>query len=166
MDYRDFSSMPPEQERTFVAFERRTVEAGKKAWQFAYIAAAAFGVLTMIVVFSFDPPKNQHAEDLQNSMDAEQGLGSPPADRPDKPVPAATSDDGDDSGGEEGDDSGEAGEAGSESGAATTGEASGAAEAAAPAETGAGAEASGGAEAPPPPKGATKAPPTALVGDK
>jgi uncharacterized membrane protein YgcG len=165
MEYRDFSSMPPEEERQFVSFERRTMTSAKKAWQFGYIAAAAFGVLTLIIVLSFDPPKNQHAEDLETSLSAEEDLGS--KNRPEpvkKAAPAPAPDESGDEGAEgaEGSDGAEgSGAEGAESGGAESGGAeSGGAESGA-----SGAEAPA-KEMPPPPKGATKAPPTAIVGDK
>jgi hypothetical protein len=143
MEYQDFSSMPPDQERQFVAFERRTVESGKKAWQIGMIAGGAFGVVLLIIVYSFPAPKAKHADALDTDLPAETAAPEPseapaPAPTPTEPPPAEAPE-----------------------GAAAPAEGG----AAAPAEGGATAPAAGAQTPPPPPPGATKAPPTALVKD-
>jgi hypothetical protein len=42
--YQDFSSWQPEQERQFVVFEQRSVEASKRAWAIGLFVAFAFGI--------------------------------------------------------------------------------------------------------------------------
>lgn len=153
--------MPPEEERHFVSFERRTITSSKKAWQLAYISAAAFAVLVLVTVFSFDPPKNQHAEDLETSLSAEQELdeaANKPQPKQTEPAPAPEQGSDEAGGTEDGAEGGGEGDTGGEEGSEAGGAESGAAPAA-------GTDTKA-AEAPPPPKGATKAPPTALVGDK
>lgn len=61
MEYQNFSSLPPEQERSFVVYERTSVEAGKKALTFGVISGLVFGVFVIALVFSFDAPENAHA---------------------------------------------------------------------------------------------------------
>lgn len=61
--YEHFTSLPPNEEQTFVVYERRTVESGKKAMTLGLIVSAVFGLLTIIVVFSHDKPKNLMADD-------------------------------------------------------------------------------------------------------
>ncbi len=61
MDYKNFTSLPPEQEQSFVIFERTSVEAGKKAMTIGAICGAVFGVFIVMLVMSFDAPENKHA---------------------------------------------------------------------------------------------------------
>jgi cytoskeletal protein RodZ len=135
MEYTNFTSLTPEEERTFVVYERRTVETGKKAWTIGAIVGGAFFLLVMVMYLAFDAPKNKHAEAAadESSLGAEKESAPAPAAEEKKEEPAE--------------------EAPAEEAPA---------EEAAPAE---GAEAAEAAktEAPPPPKGATKAPPTALT---
>ena len=119
--YEHFTSLPPNEEQTFVVYERRTVETGKKAMTIGMIASAVFGLLTIIVVFSHDKPKNLMADDdmgmLQETSFDEDEKESKPATMPD-PEPAAT--DSDEATDTEG---GEAAEGEAAEGEATDGEA-------------------------------------------
>ncbi len=54
--FQNFSSWPPEQEATFVPFEQRTVEAGRKATSVGLITAAALLLFTLIAVIGFWAP--------------------------------------------------------------------------------------------------------------
>jgi hypothetical protein len=88
MNYQDFSSLPPEQERQFVAFERRTVESGKKAWTIGFVSAGAFAVVLLIIVFSYPAPKAKHTDALECDLPAEPARPKRAAPAPD-PEPAA-----------------------------------------------------------------------------
>lgn len=70
MEYKDFSSLPPDKEQEFVVYEKTSVEAAKKAKIFAGIASLSFLVVVMAIVFSFDPPKNKMAEDDLSALAA------------------------------------------------------------------------------------------------
>ena len=63
MHYVDFTSLPPEEEAKFVVYEARTQETAKKALKIGLIAGAVLGVLMVIIVFSFEKPKNLMAND-------------------------------------------------------------------------------------------------------
>ncbi|MCG8417078.1 MAG: hypothetical protein MJE77_03930 [Proteobacteria bacterium] len=62
-EYKDFTSLPPDKERQFVVYEKRTVESSKKAMLFGIVISAVFAVVVVIVVFSFPPPENKMAHD-------------------------------------------------------------------------------------------------------
>lgn len=131
--YQDFSSLPPEQERSFIVFEQKMVESSKKAFNMGMIVAGIFGVIVLGIVFSHDKPEAKiKAEDITISESSAR-TPPPPAPTP-TPAPAAAP----------------AEPAADPAAAPATDPA--AAPAADPA-----------AAAPPPPPGATKAPPTALV---
>ena len=149
--YQDFSSWQPEQERHFVVFEQRTVESAKRAWTVAAVAGIGFFILVVGVVLSFKPEKSSSeaaAEEVGQDLPAESPSSATPAPAP-TPAPAATPD--------------PAAPAATDPAAGTA-----PAEGSAPTEAPAGAAPAPGTvpAAPPPPKGATKAPPTALPGIK
>lgn len=139
MAYQDFTSLPPEQERTFVVYEQYSTEASKKAITMGAIAGGIVGLLAIILFLSFDAPKNPHAADEGPS---ELGIDKV---KPKKVTPAPAP---------------APAEATPTEGAAAPSPDDGAA---ATADSADGAGAAAPAEAPEPPKGATKAPPTALI---
>ena len=124
MEYRDFTSMPPEEEQSFVIYERTSRESGKKAMTLGAICGGVIGVFALMLFVAFDPPKNAHAVDPETDIEEEAAPAPAPAPTPE---PAAE-------------------EPAAEEPAAEE-----------PA-------AEEPAAAPEPPKGATKAPPTALIG--
>ena len=130
MEYKNFTSLPPEQEQSFVIYEKTSIESGKKALTLGTICGAVVGVFAIIFYFAFDPPKSSHYVEPESELTEEVAPKAAPAPAP-APVEAAPA------------------------------EADPAAEAAPATETAPAAEA---AAAPAPPKGATKAPPTALIG--
>jgi hypothetical protein len=137
--YQDFSSWQPEQERQFVVFEQRTVEASKRAWAIGLFAAFAFGI-AMIGVAVAVPADESRIEAAASDVPDLPAEVAPAATQPAPaaaPAPAAPA-------------------------AAPEGQNQLGAEAgAAPAPAG---DTSTAAPAPPP--GATKAPPTDLVKGK
>jgi hypothetical protein len=131
MEYQDFTSLPPEQEQSFIIYERTSSESLKKAMTLGTISGVVVGVLALMLFFSYDAPPNIHAEPMPEDEIEEEAPAPKAAPAPTpapEPEPAAEE-------------------------PAAEPEAAAADPAAAPA-----------TEAPPPPKGATKAPPTALIG--
>jgi hypothetical protein len=136
MSYSNFSSLPPEEEQQFVVFERRSVEASRKAMTIGLISSGLLGLFITILVLTSEPPAAKHTDALESDIPAETTTPSTSrATTPDEPAPAAAEAEG------------EAAEGEAAEGEAAEG------------------EAADRREAPPPPKGATKAPPTALVGE-
>jgi len=180
--FQDFSSWQPEQERQFVVFEQRTVEASKRAWAIGLVAGVAFGIAVICVAVAFKPTESRSeaaaSENPDLSSERISGGATTAAPTPVAPAapaaaPAATPTD--PAAGAPSDPA-----AAQPSGAAaptspSTDPAAAPAGGAAPTDRAAPAgaaqpagESSGGAAMtpPPPPPGATKAPPTALVKDK
>lgn len=62
-EFRDFTSLPPEEEAQFIVYEQRTQYWSKKALRIGAIAAGIFGILIIIVVFSHEKPENLMADD-------------------------------------------------------------------------------------------------------
>jgi hypothetical protein len=140
--YQDFSSWQPEQERQFVVFEQRTVEASKRAWAIGLFAAFAFGI-AMIGIAVAVPADERRMESAAGDGPDLPAEIAPAATRPaatPQPAPAAAP-----AQGAAAPATPPAGEnqLGAEPGAAPAGDISTA--------------------VPPPPPGATKAPPTDLV---
>lgn len=133
MSYSDFSSLPPEQEESFVIFEKTTRESAKKSKSIGIIAGVAFGVLTIVIAMAFKPPEKSHASEEEHSMGAEKSAPAAAAVKKEVAEPAAA-----------------------EPAPAEPAQVEAAPTEAAPAEP--------AKEAPAPPPGATKAPPTALIG--
>ena len=80
-EYKNFTSLPPDQERTFVVYERFSRELGRKALRTGIIAAASFFVILVGLILGVKPdtkPKIK-AKDIQTS---ESGARQP-ADEPD-----------------------------------------------------------------------------------
>lgn len=67
-NYKDFSSLPPEVERSFVPFEKAAIENGKKAWRIAFVVCAVFLAAVLALVFSTEPPHNKMADDDLGSL--------------------------------------------------------------------------------------------------
>ncbi len=137
MEYKNFTSLPPEQEQSFVIYEKTSIESGKKALTLGVICGVAVGVFAVIFYLAFDPPKNAHAVDPETDLAEEVAPAPAPA-----PAPA--------------EEAAPAEEPAPAEGAEAPAEGEPTAEGEAPAEA---------AAAPEPPKGATKAPPTALIGN-
>lgn len=92
--YKDFSSLPPDEERSFVPFEKAAIENGKKAWRIAFVACAVFLAAVLALVFTTEPPKNKMAEDdlgsLRPADEAAGGGKAAPAAPAAPTAPAAT----------------------------------------------------------------------------
>ena len=62
-EFRDFTSLPPEEEAQFIVYEQRTQFWSKRAMKIGIISAAIFGFLMVVIVFSHEAPENLMAED-------------------------------------------------------------------------------------------------------
>ena len=153
--FQDFSSWQPEQERQFVVFEQRTVEASRRAWAIGLFAGIAFGI-AMIGITVAVPTEERKMESAASTTP---DLGSEAATVPSAattPAPAAAP--------VATDPAAATAPAATDPAAATATDPAAAQPAAAdPAASAAPAEGAGATTAPPPPPGATKAPPTDLV---
>ena len=63
-DYSNFTSLPPEQEASFVVFERHQKENLDKGLKFGVIAGLIFGVLAVALYFGIPPEEHQAAKDM------------------------------------------------------------------------------------------------------
>jgi hypothetical protein len=143
--FQDFSSWQPEQERQFVVFEQRTVEASKRAWAIGLFAGIAFGIAMIAITLAVpvDVRKMESAASTTPDLGSEApSAATVPSAAPAPAAAPATA------------------PAATDPAAATATDPAAAQPVADPAA--ASGAASDGA-APPPPPGATKAPPTDLV---
>jgi hypothetical protein len=63
-EYSNFTSLPPEQEATFVVYERRTHEALQKSTMIGIIAGIAVFVLSAGIYFGVAPSVDRTAKDM------------------------------------------------------------------------------------------------------
>ncbi len=84
MEYQNFTSLPPDQERQFIVYEQTSVEARKKAMTLGIIAGACVGVLAVMLFMAYDAPKNAHAVDEPSELKEE----APKAKAAPAPAPA------------------------------------------------------------------------------
>ena len=71
MEYQDFTSLPPEQEQSFIIYERTSNESGKKAMTLGAISGAVVCVIALILFFSYDAAPNAHAVDPVSDIEEE-----------------------------------------------------------------------------------------------
>jgi len=88
MEYKNFTSLPPEQEQSFVIYEQTSIESGKKALTLGMICGGVVGVLAIIFYMAFDPPKNAHAVEPESELAEEVAPKAAPAPKP-APAPEA-----------------------------------------------------------------------------
>jgi hypothetical protein len=88
MEYKNFTSLPPEQEQSFVIYEQTSIESGKKALTLGMICGGVVGVLAIIFYMAFDPPKNAHAVEPESELAEEVAPKAAPAPAP-APAPEA-----------------------------------------------------------------------------
>ncbi len=95
--YKDFTSLPPEQEQTFVVFERRSVEAGQKAVKLAMIVAGVLAVLVIGIVLGISPGESTADQMKDDELSKGGGMLSGESEmvNGDKPTPAPAAVDGD-----------------------------------------------------------------------
>jgi cytoskeletal protein RodZ len=90
-EYRDFSSLPPDKEQQFVVFEKTSVESADKAKKIGMIVSGIFGLVVVIVVFSFSKPKSIMAdEDRPAALEKSPEATETKKEEAPKPDPAAT----------------------------------------------------------------------------
>jgi hypothetical protein len=145
--FQDFSSWQPEQERQFVVFEQRTVEASKRAWAIGLFAGIAFGIAVIGITLAVpvDVRKMESAASTTPDLGSEAPSAATVPSAATTPAPAAAP-------------------AATDPAAATATDPAAAQPATDPAAaSGAASDGAGATTAPPPPPGATKAPPTDLV---
>jgi hypothetical protein len=83
MEYQDFTSLPPEQEASFVIYERTSKESGKKAMTMGAIAGGIVGIFAILLFLSFDAAENAHAVDPETDIEEEAPAAAPaPAPEP------------------------------------------------------------------------------------
>jgi len=63
-EYHNFTSLPPEQEASFVVFERHQQENLNAGFRMGAIAAAIFAVLALGVYFGVTPEEDTTAKDM------------------------------------------------------------------------------------------------------
>ncbi len=110
--YVNFTSLPPEEEQTFVVYEQRSQESAKKAVVAGLIAGAAVFLIALVLVLSHDKPKNlmegedmgmlagdkekaaarQHLEDTKSAPAPDTSGAAAPAGDADKPATPDTGD--------------------------------------------------------------------------
>jgi hypothetical protein len=64
MDHVNFSSLPPDQEATFVVYERRTAESLHKAMVIALVSSILFGLVAIGIYFGVSPEEDKIAKDM------------------------------------------------------------------------------------------------------
>jgi cytoskeletal protein RodZ len=97
MSYQNFTSLPPDQEATFIVYESRTQESAKKAMTLGLVSGLIFFVLVVAIVFSHDKPKNKMEGDdmgqLSNQAERDKDRatlqGTTPTPATDTAAPAA-----------------------------------------------------------------------------
>jgi cytoskeletal protein RodZ len=60
--YQHFTSLPPEQEATFIVYEQRQAEAQQKGATLGIITGVALGVVALIIALVVTPTKAWHEE--------------------------------------------------------------------------------------------------------
>lgn len=63
-EYSNFTSLPPEQEATFVVFERHQKENLDKGFKIGAIAAAVFLVVALGIYFGVTPEEDKLGQDM------------------------------------------------------------------------------------------------------
>ncbi|MEZ4402684.1 MAG: hypothetical protein R3B06_21870 [Kofleriaceae bacterium] len=67
-EYSNFSSLAPQDEASFVVFERTTRENLHKSFVIAAICSGVFGVVMVAIYFAFPPPEKKHAADDEKAQ--------------------------------------------------------------------------------------------------
>lgn len=65
-EYSNFTSLPPDQEATFVVYERHQKESLDKGFKIGIIASAVFAVLALGVYFGVEPHEDKKGEDRKS----------------------------------------------------------------------------------------------------
>ncbi len=92
-EFRDFTSLPPEEEAQFIVYEQRSRYWSKKALTIGSIAAGVFGLLIIIIVFSHEKPENLMADDDIGMLGTKEDMAKQREelkDESDMPTPSTT----------------------------------------------------------------------------
>ncbi|ACY15885.1 hypothetical protein [Haliangium ochraceum] len=124
-EYKDFTSLPPEQEQKFVVYEKASVEAEKKGKLIAAIVSLSLLVVILGVVFSFDAPESKMAHDDLSALTGPEAAGeeAPAAEEKAEPAAEEAADEAEEAGEEAGGEGEEAAAEGEEGEAAAEGDA-------------------------------------------
>jgi len=61
--FQHFTSLPPEQEASFIVFEQKQAESLKSGLTIGAICGLAVGLLILIISFTVEPTPNPHGSD-------------------------------------------------------------------------------------------------------
>lgn len=84
-DFVNFTSLPPEQEATFVVFERHQQENLKKGLSIGVIAGVVFGVFALFIYFGVTPEEDKIGKDMDLNQLKKKSKTEAPAATPDAP---------------------------------------------------------------------------------
>ncbi|HUQ04855.1 MAG TPA: hypothetical protein VM261_20275 [Kofleriaceae bacterium] len=85
-EYSNFTSLPPEQEASFVVFERHQKENLDKGFKIGAIAAAIFTVLALGVYFGVTPEEDKIGKDMDLNQLKKKSKTDSPAPTPEAPA--------------------------------------------------------------------------------
>ncbi len=85
-EYSNFTSLPPEQEASFVVFERHQKENLDKGFKFGAIAAVIFAVLALGVYFGVTPEEDKIGKDMDLNQLKKKSKTDSPAPTPEAPA--------------------------------------------------------------------------------
>jgi len=93
--FHNFSSLPPEQEATFVVYEEQQAQSLKKGYTIGAIAGAIFFVLALGIYVGVEPDQRDIAKDMNMSNltksskpEKAEKPAAPPAEKPAAPAEA------------------------------------------------------------------------------
>lgn len=81
----NFTSLPPEQEASFVVYERHQTENLKKGFTAGLIASIAFGVLALGIYFGIEPEPDNIGKDMDINQLKKKSKVEAPAATPEAP---------------------------------------------------------------------------------
>jgi len=67
MEFQNFTSLPPDQEASFIVFERHGAEAAKSGMTIGIIAGIAIGLLILLISFTVPPKQDQRDADAKTA---------------------------------------------------------------------------------------------------
>jgi hypothetical protein len=85
-DFTNFTSLPPEQEASFVVFERHQKENLDKGFKIGAIVAGIFAVLALGIYFGVTPEEDKTAKDMDLNQLKKKSKTDSPAPTPEAPA--------------------------------------------------------------------------------
>jgi hypothetical protein len=85
-EYSNFTSLPPEQEATFVVYERHQRENLDKGFKIGVISAVIFGVLALGLYFGVTPKEDTTGKDMDLNQLKKKSKTDAPAGTPEAPA--------------------------------------------------------------------------------